>query len=476
MLNCHRKHVMCVIGDGRGSRARLVPDRGMQAVAFPAHSVAIRPAARVRPSDTARAPLASSRSSFVVTNRQPILPDSRNSRGSRGHRSLSVRAAAAPVAAMSTLGATALQFTPLDALCGGAILGVAAIAKLMLTGRLLGVSASVKRPAQGEFFSWDFAFLGGLLAAGAFHVATAGPLPAEPMVGVGRALLAGSLVGGGSAMGNGCTSGHGICGNARLSPRSMAYTGVFMLVGFIAATVFDTAGALNIASASAINSTTIPSLATLSVWAAFAAASVGAFIGLGALATSGKAAGGAAYATDELSGGLVSGMQSKLKPPWQPTIGPRKRLVNVVADGLVGFVFGTGLIISGMTRPVKVAGFLSALHPAWDPSLALVMGGALALCAPGFYFIQKYQKAPVCSLEFGFSSNSKLDKRLMAGGVMFGAGWGLGGICPGPSIVALAMVPSPAIFAWVGGMVPGMVVNKNLLSTRQQSSLSAASL
>jgi uncharacterized membrane protein YedE/YeeE len=104
------------------------------------------------------------------------------------------------------------------------------------------------------------------------------------------------------------------------------------------------------------------------------------------------------------------------------------------------------------------------------------MGGALALCAPGFYFIQKYQKAPVCSLEFGFSSNSKLDKRLMAGGVMFGAGWGLGGICPGPSIVALAMVPSPAIFAWVGGMVLGMVVNKNLLSTRQQSSLSAASL
>lgn len=377
---------------------------------------------------------------------------------------------------MSTLGATALQFTPLDALCGGAILGVAAIAKLMLTGRLLGVSASVKRPAQGEFFSWDFAFLGGLLAAGAFHVATAGPLPAEPMVGVGRALLAGSLVGAGSAMGNGCTSGHGICGNARLSPRSMAYIGVFMLVGFIAATVFDTAGALNIASASAINSTTIPSLASLSVWAAFAAASVGAFIGLGALATSVKAADGAAYATDELSGGLVSGMQSELKPPWQPTIGPRKRLVNVVADGLVGFVFGTGLIISRMTRPVKVAGFLSALHPAWDPSLALVMGGALALCAPGFYFIQKYQKAPVCSLEFGFSSNSKLDKRLMAGGVMFGAGWGLGGICPGPSIVALAMVPSPAIFAWVGGMVPGMVVNKNLLSTRQQSSLSAASL
>lgn len=379
---------------------------------------------------------------------------------------------------MSTLGATALQFTPLDALCGGMILGVATIAKLMLTGRLLGVSASVKRPAQGEFFSWDFAFLGGLLAAGAFHVATAGPLPAEPMVGVGRALLSGALVGAGSAMGNGCTSGHGICGNARLSPRSMAYTGVFMLVGFIAATAFDTAGALGIAPVSAIAATTIPPLAILQTWFAFAAASVGAFVGLGALATSGKNASssGGAYAADELSGGLVSGVQSELRPPWTPSVGPRKKLVNVAADAVVGFVFGTGLIISGMTRPVKVAGFLSALHPAWDPSLALVMGGALALCAPGFYFVQKYQRAPVCSLEFGFTSNSKLDARLMAGGALFGAGWGLGGICPGPSIVALAMVPSPSVAAWVAGMVLGMVVNKNLLSTRQQSSMSAASL
>ena len=452
-------------------------------LAFPAHRVAIRPAATAaRASDTAPAPaprrlgspasLANRRVLFVAKDRRAVPTPASRSPGS-----VRVRAAAAPVAAMSNLGATALQFTPLDALCGGMILGVAAVAKLMLTGRLLGVSASVKRPAQGEFFSWDFAFLGGLLAAGAYHVATAGPLPAEPMVGVGRALLSGGLVGAGSAMGNGCTSGHGICGNARLSPRSMAYTGVFMLVGFIAATAFDTAGALGIAPVSAVAAMTVPPLAALQAWFAFAAASVGAFIGLGALATSGKdAASGGAYAVDELSGGLVSGVQSELRPPWTPTIGPRKKLVNVAADAVVGFVFGTGLIISGMTRPVKVAGFLSALHPAWDPSLALVMGGALALCAPGFYFVQKYQRAPVCSLEFGFTSNSKLDARLMAGGALFGAGWGLGGICPGPSIVALAMVPSPSVAAWVAGMVLGMVANKNLLSTRRQSSMSAASL
>ena len=213
---------------------------------------------------------------------------------------------------------------------------------------------------------------------------------------------------------------------------------------------------------------TVPPLAALQAWFAFAAASVGAFIGLGALATSGKdTASGGAYAVDELSGGLVSGVQSELRPPWTPTIGPRKKLVNVAADAVVGFVFGTGLIISGMTRPVKVAGFLSALHPAWDPSLALVMGGALALCAPGFYFVQKYQRAPVCSLEFGFTALRVLDARLMAGReaavLRRVAGYaGLGGICPGPSIVALAMVPSPSVAAWVAGMVLGMVANKNV--------------
>ena len=84
----------------------------------------------------------------------------------------------------------------------------------------------------------------------------------------------------------------------------MAYTGVFMLVGFIAATAFDTAGALGIAPVSAVAAMTVPPLAALQAWFAFAAASVGAFIGLGALATSGKdAASGGAYAVHELSGG-----------------------------------------------------------------------------------------------------------------------------------------------------------------------------
>ena len=100
-------------------------------------------------------------------------------------------AAAAAVAA-----GTALQFTPVHALCGGAILGIAAVGKMTLTGRILGVSGAVKGITQGDLAPWRFAFLGGLLAAGAaLSLAAPGPAPPEPMVGAARAALAGLLVG-----------------------------------------------------------------------------------------------------------------------------------------------------------------------------------------------------------------------------------------------------------------------------------------
>ena len=357
-------------------------------------------------------------------------------------------------------GMTALEFTPVHAICGGLILGIATIAKLMLTGRILGVSGSFKRPTEGDFFSWDFAFVGGLLAAGlACTLVASGPIPPEPMVSVGRAVASGALVGAGAAMGNGCTSGHGICGNALLSPRSMMYTGVFMVVGFLSATLFDTNAALGVAPSSAIAHLSVPSAATLSAWAAFAAFAVAAFAALGFLASNvaGAPAGAKATAEDEESlVGAAGTPAAKLTS--------RQRLVNVLADALVGFVFGVGLVVSGMVHPVKVSGFLSAMAPSWDPSLALVMGGALALCAPGFYLVQKLQRAPTCAAGFQIPQNKNVDAKLVTGGVLFGAGWGLGGICPGPAIVSMAMVPSPALAAWVASMVVGMYVNKRVLS------------
>jgi uncharacterized protein len=109
---------------------------------------------------------------------------------------------------------------------------------------------------------------------------------------------------------------------------------------------------------------------------------------------------------------------------------------SLITALLSGTIFGIGLIASGMTNPAKVAGFLD-LFGAWDPSLALVMGGAIAV---GFF---AFQRAGRMSMAWNgeamqLPTSSLIDVRLLVGGVLFGIGWGLGGFCPGPGIVAAA--------------------------------------
>jgi hypothetical protein len=121
-----------------------------------------------------------------------------------------------------------------------------------------------------------------------------------------------------------------------------------------------------------------------------------------------------------------------------------------------GVVFATGLGISGMTRPVKVIGFLDFFGD-WDPSLALVMAGAMAVFAVAFR-LSRRMNAPVWSPSFAIPSRRDLDARLVAGATIFGVGWGLGGFCPGPAITSLASGSSPvAIF--VASMVAGMYLH-----------------
>ena len=128
-----------------------------------------------------------------------------------------------------------------------------------------------------------------------------------------------------------------------------------------------------------------------------------------------------------------------------------------------GLVFGIGLILAGMTEPLKVKGFLD-LAGAWDPSLALVMGGAIALGAVAFARARRRDRSWTGAL-IEIPANKTVDRRLLIGGVLFGIGWGIAGFCPGPALVALGSgVGSVGIF--VAAMLVGMVLHDKFLSPR----------
>ncbi len=126
-----------------------------------------------------------------------------------------------------------------------------------------------------------------------------------------------------------------------------------------------------------------------------------------------------------------------------------------LSEFFVGLLFGWGLLISGMTDPSKVIGFLD-LAGSWDPSLAMVMGGAIAV---GFFAFGTAKKRT--SNFFGgalhLPTSSDIDKRLLLGSLLFGAGWGLAGFCPGPGIVSMAD-GQPKAVVFVVAMIAGMLV------------------
>ena len=126
-----------------------------------------------------------------------------------------------------------------------------------------------------------------------------------------------------------------------------------------------------------------------------------------------------------------------------------------------GLVFGLGLILAGMADPLKVKGFLD-LAGAWDPSLALVMAGAIALGAVAFARV-KGRALSWTGAHIEIPANHTIDARLILGGVLFGAGWGIGGFCPGPALVALGSgMGAAGIF--VAAMLAGMVIHDKFLA------------
>ncbi len=129
--------------------------------------------------------------------------------------------------------------------------------------------------------------------------------------------------------------------------------------------------------------------------------------------------------------------------------------MTILMAALAGLVFGLGLLVSGMADPQKVLGFLD-IAGAWDPSLALVMGGAIALGLPGFALARRRSRS-LLGAPMQLAARQTIDAPLLFGSALFGIGWGLAGYCPGPALVGTAEgLGSAAIFS--AAMLAGMLL------------------
>ena len=134
-------------------------------------------------------------------------------------------------------------------------------------------------------------------------------------------------------------------------------------------------------------------------------------------------------------------------------------LISVFVSGLL---FGLGLAVSAMVNPAKVIGFLD-LAGNWDPSLALVMAGGLAITLPAFRLVLKRDR-PLLESRFFLPTSKDVDKRLLSGAMLFGIGWGLAGLCPGPALTSLVTL-NGSVWLFFAAMIGGMLLHRFALES-----------
>jgi uncharacterized membrane protein YedE/YeeE len=146
-------------------------------------------------------------------------------------------------------------------------------------------------------------------------------------------------------------------------------------------------------------------------------------------------------------------------------------MAQAVVAALAGLLFGAGLTVAQMINPAKVLAFLDfggIVGGSWDPSLARVMVGAVVVTTAG-YALTFRRRQPVCVAKFQLPTNRHIDRRLLAGAVLFGAGWGLVGYCPGPAIAGLGLGATKTI-VFVAAMLAGMAAYHIFVERRLQQS------
>lgn len=143
-------------------------------------------------------------------------------------------------------------------------------------------------------------------------------------------------------------------------------------------------------------------------------------------------------------------------------------MLSLVTALVAGTLFGLGLAVAGMIDPAKILNFLD-IFGTWDPSLAFVMGGGLLVNAIATPFIMR-RRTPILAEFFRTPTKQQIDKRLIIGGVLFGAGWGIGGYCPGPMLTALSFANTD-IIAVVGAYIIGTFIARSVLRAWERDQL-----
>lgn len=344
----------------------------------------------------------------------------------------------------------------LKGLSGGFILAVSTTAFMYLTGRVTGISGiagNVVTSTSTESEDWSTAYVLGLLSSGAVATVVYPDMfvqHAETLSPVALA-VGGVLVGFGTRLSNGCTSGHGLCGLSRLSMRSFVAVGTFMATGAIGAHLRDI----------------IPRSLLFGHQHGFLR--LNAFTSVVSIAVL-----TAVYRRNLPFVSLLSGHKSAKQIAHS--------LKSSAVSFLSGLVFGAGLCVSGMVDSGRVIGFLHFTRDlGWDYTLAGVMGAGVVINLITFSQLAQRSSPPPFAFESlpspgknsvpantgGMNStkaganNAGITWQLVAGAALFGLGWGVTGVCPGPSLVLFGS-GSTAMHAFVPALTAGIVLHKLL--------------
>ena len=302
--------------------------------------------------------------------------------------------------------------TILNSIIGGGIMSLASSLHLYLNGKITGISGSLFRSITLTDFSYNFSFITGMLFLSSFIKIVIDPMsPPETVdspvfmestskfvgdLSIIGFIIAGFLVGFGAKMGNGCTSGHGVCGLPRLSKRSIVAICLFMIFGVLTATIRYYIPFLR------------PSSYAFNVWESY-------FIYIGMLILS------------------ILGFGANLWNVYKSGIKDKVR--DILISFGVGCLFSYGLFESGMIQRHVVLEFLT-LGKVWNYQLAFVLGTAVGINLFTFNFILKKIPRPRYKENYDLPTKTEVDNKLCVGAAIFGIGWGLAGICPGPAVLA----------------------------------------